>query len=174
MRGLAVYSERKARVGTRRFAGFMVLLVLVQIYLGGLVAGLDAGLSYNTWPLMDGSLVPGDLFAIDPAWRNFFENPKTVQFFHRGGAYLVFFMAFLHMAWAIAAEPGTTHARRSIVLWLLVTMQAAIGIATLLSQAHLHSAITHQAMALIVLAFAVAHWRAAKGAYPAVTRIEAL
>ncbi len=174
MRGLAVYSERKARVGTRRFAGFMVLLVLVQIYLGGLVAGLDAGLSYNTWPLMDGSLVPGDLFAIDPAWRNFFENPKTVQFFHRGGAYLVFFMAFLHMAWAIAAEPGTTHARRSIVLWLLVTVQAAIGIVTLLSQAHLHSAITHQAMALIVLAFAVAHWRAAKGAYPAVTRIEAL
>jgi heme a synthase len=174
MRGLAAYSERAAREGTRRFAGLMVLLVLVQIYLGGLVAGLDAGMSYNTWPLMDGSLIPGDLFAVDPAWRNLFENPKTVQFVHRGGAYLVFLMAFLHMAWAVATEPGTTHARRSIVLWLLVTMQAAIGIATLLSQAHLHSAITHQAMALIVLAFAVAHWRAAKGAYPAVMRIEGL
>ena len=63
--------------------------MLVQIYLGGLVAGLDAGLSYNTWPLMDGTVVPGDLFVIEPAWRNFFENPKTVQFVHRLGAYIV-------------------------------------------------------------------------------------
>jgi heme a synthase len=172
MRGLAVYSERPAREGTRRFADLMVLLILAQIYLGGLVAGLDAGMSYNTWPLMDGSLIPGDLLAIDPAWRNFFENPKTVQFVHRCGAYLVFLMAFLHMALTMAREPGTTHARRSIVLWLLVSMQAVIGIVTLLSQAHTHAAIMHQAMALIVLAFAVAHWRGTKGAYPALTRIE--
>jgi heme a synthase len=174
MRGLALYSEREARDGTRRPAGFMVLLLLLQIYLGGLVAGLDAGLSYNTWPLMDGSLIPGDLFVIDPAWRNFFENPKMVQFVHRCGAYLVFLLAFLHMALTMASEPGTTHARRSIVLWLLVTMQAALGVVTLLSQAHVHSAIIHQAMALIVLAFAVAHWRAAKGAYPVRTRIEGI
>jgi heme a synthase len=174
MRGLTVYSERPAGGGSRRFAGFMVLLLLVQIYLGGLVAGLDAGMSYNTWPLMDGALIPGDLFVIDPAWRNFFENPKTVQFVHRSGAYLVLLMAFLHMALTFAREPGTTHARRAIVLWLLVTMQAAIGIVTLLSQAHLHPAITHQAMALIVLAFAVAHWRAAKGAYPMLTRVKGL
>jgi heme a synthase len=174
MRGLAVYSEREAREGTRSIAGLLVLLVLVQIYLGGLVAGLDAGLSYNTWPRMDGSFIPGDLFVIDPAWRNFFENPKTVQFVHRSGAYLVFLMAFLHMALTLAREPGTTHARRSIILWLLVTMQAALGVVTLLTQAHPHTAIAHQAMALIVLAFAVAHWRAAKGPYPALTRIEGL
>jgi cytochrome c oxidase assembly protein subunit 15 len=174
MRGLAVYSEREAREGTRRFAGIIVLLLLLQIYLGGIVAGLDAGLSYNTWPLMDGSFIPGDLFAIDPAWRNFFENPKMAQFIHRIGAYLIFIMVFLHMALTMAREPGTTHARRSIVLWLLVTMQAALGVAALLTQAHPHAAITHQAMALIVLAFAVAHWRAAKGAYPMRTRIEGI
>ena len=173
MRGLTTYSEQAARKGTRRFAGLMVFLLLVQIYLGGLVAGLDAGLSYNTWPLMDGALVPGDLFAIDPAWRNFFENPKTVQFIHRGVAYLIFFMALLHMALTMAREAGTTHARRSVILWLLVTMQAALGMVTLLWQAHPHAAIMHQGMALILLAFAVAHWRAAKGAYPAETRIEA-
>ena len=112
------------------------------------------------------------LFAIDPAWRNFFENPKTVQFAHRCGAYLVFTMAFLHMAQAMAREPGTTHSRRAIVLWLLVTMQAGLGVVTLMSQAHPHTAITHQALALITLAFAAAHWRAAKGAYVAETRIK--
>ena len=172
MRGLAVYSERETLAGTRRFAGFLVLLVLAQVYLGGLVAGLDAGLSYNTWPLMDGGIIPGELFAIDPAWRNFFENPKTVQFVHRCGAYLIFVMAFLHMALTAAREPGTTHARRSIVFWLLVTMQAALGVVTLMTQAHLHSAIAHQAMALIVLAFAVAHWRGCKenSRQPAIVR----
>jgi heme a synthase len=171
MRGLAFYSERPASAPTRRLAGFLVLLVLLQIYLGGLVAGLDAGLSYNTWPLMDGALIPGDLFAIDPAWRNFFENPKTVQFVHRCGAYLIFAMAFLHMALTVAREPGTTHSRRGIVLFLSVTMQAALGVMTLLTQPQPHIAIIHQAMALIVLAFAVAHWRAAKGAYAAETQI---
>jgi heme a synthase len=173
MRGLAVHSERAARGGTRRFAGFIVLLLLVQIYLGGLVAGLDAGLSHTTWPLMDGALIPGDLFAIDPAWRNLFENPKTVQFVHRTGAYLIFIMAFLHTVQALLSEPGTTHSRRAIALWLLVTMQAALGVAALLTQAHPHTAITHQAMALLLLAFAAAHWRGTKGAYPAQTRIEA-
>jgi heme a synthase len=172
MRGLAIHSERAALAGTRRFAGFLVVLLLVQIYLGGLVAGLDAGLSYNTWPLMDGRLVPGDLFAIDPAWRNFFENPKTVQFVHRSGAYLIFLTAFFHMALTAAREPGTTHSRRAIVLWLLVTMQTALGVATLMTQTQTHAAIMHQAMALIALAFAAAHWRGTNGAYAAQTRIE--
>jgi cytochrome c oxidase assembly protein subunit 15 len=60
----------------QRLAGIMVLLVMVQIYLGALVAGLHAGLSYNTWPLMDGAVVPGDLLVVEPAWRNFFEKPE--------------------------------------------------------------------------------------------------
>ena len=88
-RGLAPHSEPPADRGTQRFAGFLVLAVLVQIFLGGLVAGLDAGMSYNTWPLMDGAVIPGDLLVIEPVWRNFFENPKTVQFVHRVGAYAV-------------------------------------------------------------------------------------
>lgn len=173
MRGLASYSQPPTGAAARRFAGILVLLLLVQIYLGGLVAGLDAGLSYNTWPLMDGSLIPGDLLALDPAWRNFFENPKTVQFVHRCGAYLIFLLAFLHMAQTLFADSGATHARRGIVLFLLVTMQAGLGVITLLAQAHPHAAITHQAMALIILAFAVAHWRGTKGAYPGQVRIEA-
>lgn len=91
-RGLAPHSAPPADRGTQRFAGWLVVAVLVQIFLGGLVAGLDAGFSYNTWPLMDGALVPGDLLLLEPAWTNF-ENPKTVQFVHRIGGYTVFALA---------------------------------------------------------------------------------
>lgn len=164
-RGLAPHSEAPAGGSTRRFAGLLVILVLVQIYLGALVAGLDAGLSYNTWPLMDGSWIPGDLFTIDPAWHNLFENPKTVQFIHRCGAYVVFIAALWHLIATTSREPGTTHARRALVLFLLVALQASIGITTLVMQMPLDVALAHQAMALVVLGFAAAHWRGTKGSY---------
>ena len=165
-RGLAQYSQAAADRQTQRFAGIFVVLALIQLYLGGLVAGLDAGLAYNTWPLMDGSVIPSDLFILDPAWRNLFENPKTVQFIHRLGAYAVLLAAFWHWFDVSRKLPGTTHARRAGVLAVLTVLQAAIGIATLLTQVNLHAAITHQAMAMVLLGFAAAHWRATKGAYP--------
>ncbi|WP_245494298.1 COX15/CtaA family protein [Mesorhizobium sp. M4B.F.Ca.ET.017.02.2.1] len=169
-RGLAPNSEPAADRSTQRLAGVIVLLALVQIYLGGLVAGLDAGLSYNTWPMMDGRLVPGDLLLLEPAWRNFFENPKTVQFVHRIGAYMVFAVALWHMIATRRRLPGTTHARRATLLFLIVLVQASIGIGTLLMQVPLHMALTHQGFALILLGFAAAHWRGTKGAYPLPTR----
>ena len=165
-RGLAPHSEPAADRSTQRLAGFIVLLALIQIYLGGLVAGLDAGLSYNTWPLMDGKLIPGDLLILEPAWRNFFESPKTVQFVHRLGAYTVFAVALWHMIATRTRLPGSTHARRATLLFLLVLVQASIGIGTLLMQVPLHMALTHQGFALVVLGFAAAHWRGTKGAYP--------
>lgn len=170
-RGLATYTEAAASRAVQRFAGIMVLLVLVQIYLGALVAGLHAGLSYNTWPLMDGAVVPGDLFVIDPAWRNLFENPKTVQFIHRMFAYAVLAVAIWHALATSRTLPGTTHARRAWVLVGLVLAQAAIGVGTLLAQAHMHWALLHQAFAMVVLIFATAHWRGTNGAYPLPTDV---
>ena len=170
-RGLAPHSEPPADRGTQRFAGFLVLAVLIQTFLGGLVAGLDAGMSYNTWPLMDGAVVPDHLFVIEPAWRNFFENPKTVQFVHRAGAYAVLLLALWHMIATGRKLRGTTHARRAVVFFHLVLVQAAIGIATLVMQMPLHWALLHQGFALVVLGFAAAHWRGTKGAYPLPTDI---
>ncbi|RUV47453.1 heme A synthase, partial [Mesorhizobium sp. M5C.F.Ca.IN.020.14.1.1] len=157
--------EPSAGRSTQRLAGFLVLLALIQIYLGGLVAGLDAGLSYNTWPLMDGKLIPGDLMILEPAWRNFFESPKTVQFIHRLGAYAIFAAALWHMIATHRRQPGTTHAHRATLLFLLVLAQGLIGIGTLLMHVPLHMALTHQAFALVLLGFAAAHWRGTKGAY---------
>lgn len=166
MRGLSPHASDRAPRGGAVFAGVIAFLALFQIYLGALVAGLHAGLSYNTWPLMDGAIVPGDLFVQQPWWINFFENPKTVQFIHRCGAYLLFAVTLIQAIWLFRVARGTTHCRRGIVLFGLVTIQAGLGIATLLTQVDLHAALTHQAGALVVLGFAIAHWRGFIGAYP--------
>jgi len=165
-RGLAPHSGGTSGDSTRKFAGWIIVAVLVQIYLGGLVAGLDAGFTYNTWPLMDGAVVPGGLFVQSPFWINLFENPKTVQFIHRIGAYTVLALALVHVYQAWSAEAGSTHARRAVVLALLVVAQALVGIITLVMVVPLGWALVHQGMALVVLGFAAAHWRACKGAYP--------
>lgn len=170
-RGLAAHSSPPATAETRRFAGILLLLALFQIFLGGLVAGLDAGFAYNTWPLMDGRVIPGDMFILEPIWRNLVENPKTVQFIHRIGAYVVLLAALWHMIQARRSDPGTTHARRALVLFHLVLLQAIVGIVTLLTQVHLHTALMHQGLALIVVGFAAAHWQGTKGSYPLPTDV---
>ena len=170
-RGLAPHSAAPSKEGTRSFALVIMLLALVQIYLGGLVAGLDAGLAYNTWPLMDGAIVPGDLLVQQPWWINFFENAKMVQFVHRIGGYALLAAALWHMIRARGAEPGTTHARRALVLFHLVLVQAAIGITTLLLEVQIGWALLHQGFALVVLGFAAAHWRGTRGSYLAETGV---
>lgn len=173
MRGLSPHSgDRAPTGGSKAMAAVIACMALFQIYLGALVAGLDAGLSYNTWPLMDGALVPGDLFVQQPWWINLFENPKTVQFVHRCGAYLLWAMALIHMIGSVRSAANTTHARRSVLLFVLVCLQAMIGILTLIWQVPLGWALAHQGGALIVLGFAIAHWRGFVGEYPKEARVE--
>jgi heme a synthase len=147
-------------------AAGLAFLVLFQIYLGALVAGLDAGFSYNTWPLMDGALVPGDLFTHNPWWINLFENPKTVQFVHRCGAYLLLTLTFIHMIVSVNKTPGSTHAKGAMMLFGLVCGQAVIGIVTLLTHVPIEAGLLHQAGGLIVLAYAISHWRGFYGEFP--------
>ncbi len=165
-RSLAPHSAGPADPRIRRFAGWMVVAVLAQIYLGALVAGLHAGLIYNTWPLMDGRLVPDGLFTIQPAVLNLFENPKTVQFMHRVGAYTVLALAVIHAVQTVRLAPETPHARRAILLVLLLLAQAAIGITALIMVVPFSWAILHHIMAICVLGFTAAHWRGTKGAEP--------
>jgi cytochrome c oxidase assembly protein subunit 15 len=136
----------------------LLALVLVQIYFGALVAGLRAGLIYNTWPLIDGGFVPGtgDLFASVPAWRNFFENALTVQFDHRMVAYALWILAVLH-ALDAARSRNASALNSALALVVAVTIQAVLGILTLIYVAPLGLALTHQGMAIAVLTMAVVH-----------------
>ncbi|MBV9636271.1 MAG: COX15/CtaA family protein [Methylobacteriaceae bacterium] len=144
----------------RAEAGLIVALVLLQIGLGALVAGLRAGWTFNTWPLMDGRLVPPlhFLFNERPWWANFFENVTLVQFQHRMIAYLVLAAAAAHAFDAARVAPGHL-ARRALALAALVAMQALIGITTLVLAVPLWAGLLHQAFAMVVLAAAVINCR---------------
>jgi len=133
--------------------------VLAQIYLGALTAGLRAGLTYNTWPLIDGALVPSaaHLFFDQPLWRNFFENTLTVQFDHRMMAYTVLVLALLHAGDALWMKGRGRVAIDAVVLALAVMLQAALGVLTLLYQVPIALGLAHQGMALIVLTIASLH-----------------
>ena len=126
---------------------FLVALVLLQIAAGGLVAGLDAGMGFNTWPKMDGQYVPDGLLIMEPAWRNFFENAMTVQFTHRMIAYGLFAFAIIH-AWQ-------SYTLASLAFLYVLFIQAAIGILTLITSVPLALALTHQAGAMLTLLAAV-------------------
>ncbi|MEM7463263.1 MAG: COX15/CtaA family protein [Pseudomonadota bacterium] len=164
-RGLARYSVPPARFALRILAPIIAIAVLVQIFLGGLVAGLDAGLAFNDWPTMDYAIIPTGLFQLSPAWLNFFENPKTVQFVHRIGGYILLLLALIQLIATMQVSTANTHKARAVIMFALVTIQAAIGIVTLVLQVPMSWALMHQGGAVIVLAFAVAHWRAIYGGY---------
>jgi cytochrome c oxidase assembly protein subunit 15 len=137
----------------------LLVLVLAQLYLGAIVAGLRAGRIYNTWPLIDGAFIPDParLFFSTPLWRNFFENALTAQFDHRMLAYAIWIVAVLHAFGALRALKRGPVVAGAVLLALAVTLQAALGIWTLLMVAPLSLALLHQAMAMIVLTIAAVH-----------------
>jgi heme a synthase len=137
----------------------LLVLVLAQIYLGALVAGLRAGYAYNTWPLIDGALVPdaARLFFETPLWRNAFENILTVQFDHRMLAYAIFVIALLHALDVASATKERRVRTGAFVLFAAIVVQIALGIATLLWVVPLSLALLHQAAAMLVLTVASVH-----------------
>ena len=141
----------------RTGAWLIVGLVLLQIFIGGLVAGLDAGMTFNTWPLIDGAFVPGleKLGALSPGWRNLFENLLTVQFMHRMVAYALWLVVLAHAVQA--TRRGGWAVTQAWLLFALVSAQAVVGILTLLFVVPLDMALTHQFGAAVVLIAATLH-----------------
>ena len=158
-RGLATRTFDPVTRRLQLTAASLAILVLVQIYLGALVAGLDAGLVFNTWPKIDGVLIPSAerLWFETPAWRNLFENTLTVQFDHRMVAYALWIIVTLHLVDIVFAKRGGSVLNGALALGCAVTLQAGIGIVTLLHQAPLPLALLHQIMGIAVLTIAVIH-----------------
>jgi cytochrome c oxidase assembly protein subunit 15 len=142
-------AREAAPAALRWGARLLVLLAFVQIALGALVAGHDAGLTYNTWPLMDGRLVPRGLGMLQPVWLNVVDNIIAIQFNHRIGAYV---LAAVILAYAVVLRRGPAPIRsRAVLLSLLVLAQVVLGIATLVLVVPIALALAHQALALILL-----------------------
>lgn len=119
----------------------------LQILLGALVAGIDAGRSYTDWPLMGGQVLPATAFNLDPFWRNFFESPGLVQFMHRVTGYvLLVFGVVVWLRGRRSAHPATRSAFNAVMAAL--ALQVVLGIVTVLYAAPWPLAIAHQALAV--------------------------
>ena len=149
----ALLQARRAREG-KLFGTATVLMhfAFLQVLLGALVAGIDAGRGFPTWPSMNGSFFPADAFYVPDGgavWRAFFENPGLVQFIHRLSGYLLFlFGIVVWLRGRTSAYRATRRAFHAVMAMLVIQM--ALGIATVLTAASLHPAITHQLGAVVL------------------------
>ncbi len=140
----------------RRLAWVAAVLLGVTIVAGGFVAGTHAGLVYNTFPLMDGRLIPADYAALAPFPRNLTENVAAVQFDHRLRATLTLLAATLTVSTGFAAG-ARGRLRWSLgALAAVVCAQYSLGVATLLSAVPVGLAVAHQAIAVLALTAIVA------------------
>ena len=129
------------------------VLCYLQLALGALVAGIDAGRGYNDWPLMNGNWIPDDLLDYKPFITNFFENPGLVQFNHRLTAYILFIVVCI-VWWINRRSPYSKIRIATNYLMIIVFIQMFIGVATVLYAAPLPLASLHQFTAIIfILAF---------------------
>ena len=139
--------------------GILMVMILIQVFLGALVAGTHSGLIFNTWPLMDGSFIPDRIYDSSPAWLSIFEDHATIQLNHRMMAYLVAIMTGLVWFRLHRDEFASGMKLPVSILVVLVGLQIVIGILTLLFAVPFSLALAHQAGAMLVLAAATILWR---------------
>lgn len=146
----ALMQARRAREGRlMSLSTVLVAFAFLQILIGALVAGIDAGRNYIDWPLMAGGFLPPDPLSLRPVWRNFFENDGLVQFMHRMTGYALFLFA-IFVYWrarrsAYVATRGTFGA-----MLAMMVLQMALGILTVMYSAPWHIAILHQLGAVVL------------------------
>ena len=150
--GALMQARRGADRKLKGMSTGLMHLAFVQILIGALVAGIDAGRNYIDWPLMAGGFTPPGMWAIEPWYRNLFENDGTVQFIHRMVGYVLFLFGI--GVWFASRKSGNPHTRRAFD-WVALMMlaQMVIGIVTVMNSAPVALALAHQlgAVVLIVL-----------------------
>ncbi|MDP1734005.1 MAG: COX15/CtaA family protein [Sulfuritalea sp.] len=144
----AKFAVSPAPTFTHRLGNWLVALVFIMVLSGALVAGIRAGLAYNTFPLMNGHFLPPESFMVEPWWLNFFTNMALVQFDHRLLAWALMGLIPWY-SWRLWNEfPDARTPAVALTLWLAV--QVVLGIATLLLQVPVALAATHQAGAMVL------------------------
>ena len=147
--GDLMQARRMGDASLTRLGTWLVALAFVQIVIGALVAGIDAGHNYTDWPLMAGGFLPPEPFGLTPIWRNFFEDDGLVQFMHRMAGYILF--AFGIFIWLRARTSGNTRTKFAFnVMLAVMTLQVVLGITTVIYSAPWHIAIVHQMGAVVL------------------------
>lgn len=141
-------TQKKVSPSVLYHGGVALLFLIITMVWGAFTAGLHAGEVYNTWPLMDGELIPSASTTLQPVWHNFFENTGLVQCIHRwlGPTTMVLLLAWIARCWAYVQNK-----KGLVALGLMAIVQVGLGIATVLSHAAIPVAVIHQAGALTLL-----------------------
>jgi cytochrome c oxidase assembly protein subunit 15 len=156
-------TDKAATPAIKRVAALLVALVLAQVVLGAFVAGLKAGLIYNTWPTMNGQLFPSD-YWVKPAYLSFFESHAAAQFNHRAMAYAVGLLALTEVWLVMRAAVDSRIRMTGVVVAAAIFAQMALGIATLLAHVPLELGLMHQGGGALVLVLSVVHLHATRRA----------
>ena len=157
----SIYDLKKNKRKTKKNSNLhlislsLVILILITVFSGGMVAGLDAGLVYNTFPLMGDTLIPLDIWDLNPRYINFLENPVTVQFDHRILGITTFILTFLIWFYVQKKKLPPNFKRKINILLFFVLIQVGLGVATLLSYVATEAAIVHQIGALIIYSLSI-------------------
>ena len=138
----------------RKFTWVVVIAIYLQILLGGMVAGSDAGLAYNTWPDMNGELIPAGLTVMEPWYANPLQNVTMIQFNHRLGAYIVATLVFLLSILLLRKGDDAMH-KPAIALLCMLALQMVLGVKTLLFAVPISLASAHQMIALLLFSVAI-------------------
>jgi len=144
-----IQRRRSREAGLFRISKGLMHFAFLQIILGALVAGIDAGRNYIDWPLMAGGFFPPDMFSLIPWWRNFFEDDGLVQFTHRMAGYALFIFGIV--VWRISRRSGNTQVRFGFnAVMAMMFIQMLLGIVTVMYSAPWQIAIVHQVGAVIL------------------------
>ena len=147
-------ARRLAEPRLMTLGSVLIAAIFVQILIGALVAGIDAGRNYPDWPLMAGGLTPPGMWAIEPWWRNLFENDGTVQFVHRMWGYAL--LAGIVAAWWAARRSPHRGTRAAFMgVMHMAILQVVLGIVTVMHSSPWHLAIVHQSGAVVLIVLAV-------------------
>ncbi|HUF55967.1 MAG TPA: COX15/CtaA family protein [Thermohalobaculum sp.] len=166
---VATLKARRQRLGPLvGLGGALAALVFLQVLVGALVAGIDAGRGYVDWPLMQGQVLPDEAFELTPVWRNLFESPALTQFVHRVLGYVVLAVG-LWFAWRCSRSWHRRVRSLGLATGGAVVLQVVIGIATVMHASPLGLALLHQAGALAVVG--LLFFTKFEAAYPAEQRI---
>jgi cytochrome c oxidase assembly protein subunit 15 len=138
-------------------AAAVLALVFLQILTGALVAGLDAGLGFNTWPLINGAFVPEGLGGLAPWYMNLFENRLAVQFDHRMLGYAVVLATLAQAVWFAAARGPSALLASAFAVACFALLQATLGVWTLLLAVPISLGLAHQAGAVLLFGAALYH-----------------
>ena len=147
-----IYTEkREGDNKLLKLTSWLFILVILQIIYGAFVAGLNAGIGFNSWPKMNGEWIPEAVYYLDPLWKNFIEGKWGVQFIHRILALII--VSFVLLIWAKGKKIQQNHLQRKSlnILLSLVILQTVIGIFTLILIVPISLALTHQIIAFFLL-----------------------